>query len=127
MKRVFIAALLILLSGAACDGNKSSMFNEVELVSFSVSGTATCKSCDAKRITALQVEIVPKDDPVTTLSMNVFDGPGPFHFSDLRYGEGADLNVYGRIYYGTGESSLNASTEIEVPGDGETVSCVLNF
>lgn len=127
----FFASLLLF----SCDGKKTytsptdafTQYNEIETVTFSVTGTAACKNCDVKRITALQVEIVPQDNPVTTLSMNVWDGLGSFYFSDLRYRKGADLSVYGRLYYGTGETALEASTEIEVPGDGETVSCVLNF
>jgi len=135
MKFFFVAILLVLTAGCACSGGNYyssptdalTRYNEVEVVNFSVSGTAVCKKCDTKRVTALQVEIVPAEDPLTTLAMNIFGGPGSFYFSDLRYKKGATLNVYGKIYYGTGDSSLQASTDIEVPDDGETVSCTLNF
>jgi hypothetical protein len=135
MKFFFLAILLVLTAGCGCNGKNYyssptdalTLYNEVEVVNFSVSGSAFCSKCDTKRVTALQVEIVPADDPLTTLAMNIFGGPGPFNFKDLRYAKGATLNVYGRIYYGTGDSSLQASTDVEVPDDGETVSCTLNF
>ena len=103
-------------------------FTEIELVNFSIAGTAVCNWCDASRITALQVEVVPKNDPITTLSMNVFDGLGSFSFSDIRYKKGAKLTLYGRILFGSGDTGIDSTVEITVPGnDGETVSCVMNF
>lgn len=134
-KHIYTAILLILLAGSACSGKNYytsptdafTQYTEVEMVNFSISGTSSCSKCDAKKVTALQVEIVPADDPLTTLTMGMFDGLGSFNFTDLHYKKGATLNVYGTIYYGESEAGPQASSEIEVPGDGETVSCVLNF
>lgn len=138
MQRLIRTALLfisIAATLAGCDGKKA--YNsatdafmdhpETELSTFSISGTAACASCKGAKITALQVEVVPSGDPMSSLAMNVFDGLGPFYFSDIRYKTGETLTVYGKLIFGTGDSSLETSTEIDVPDDGDVTSCTLNF
>jgi hypothetical protein len=130
------AALLLFFLFLSCNGKSVATsvpdallrYPEVDLVNFSISGTAVCSWCKPSEVTALQVEVVPSEDPMTTLSMNVFDGVGPFSFSDLRYKKDAKLTLYGKIYFGAGNTETNATVEVSVPDkDGQTVSCVINF
>jgi hypothetical protein len=103
-------------------------YKETELSTFSISGTAACSWCKSSDVTAMQVEVVPADDPTVSLAMNVFDGLGSFYFSDLRYKKGVKITLYGKVYFGTGNTGAEASTDITVPQkDGDTVSCVMNF
>jgi hypothetical protein len=138
MGRFFKTALILSFIASvcvSCDGKKSYNsttdafmdYPETELSTFSISGTASCASCKRANITALQVEVVPAEDPMTSLAMSVFDGLGSFYFGDIRYKTGTGLTVYGKLLFGTGDSSLETSSDIDVPGDGDVVSCVLNF
>ena len=128
--RMTVLIFLFVISFLSCNGKTpyTNLYSEIEMVNFSIAGTAVCNSCDTSRITALQVEVVPKNDPITTLSMNVFDGLGSFSFSDIRYKKGAKLTLYGRILFGSGDTGTDSTVEISVPdSDGKTVSCVINF
>ncbi len=135
LKAAALTAML-LLATVSCSGktpyyNTSDAFTrypEAELSTFSIFGTAACNSCRGKDITALQVEVVPADDPTKSLTMDVFDGLGSFSFSDIRYGKGAKLTVYGKLIFGNGNTGIETDAGIEVPdSDGDTVSVVLNF
>jgi len=129
-----IALVSIAVAVSSCSGKTAyydtsdalTRYPEVEMVTFKISGSASCKVC--KNVTALQIEIIPEDDPMTTLAMNIFDNLGAFYFSDIRYKKGAKITLYGKVYIGTGDVDYEASTDVTVPDDdGETVSCVINF
>jgi hypothetical protein len=130
------AALLLFFLFLSCNGKSVATsvpdallhYPEVDLVTFSISGTAVCTWCKTSEVSALQVEVVPSDDPITTLSVNIFGGVGSFTFTDLRYKKGAKLTLYGKVYFGTGDTETNSTVEISVPdNDGQTVSCIINF
>jgi len=134
--RTALAALILLSTGLSCNG-KSQYVNlpdalvrypETELSTFSIAGSAHCDWCAPSQVTALQVEVVPVDDPMKTLDWSIFDGLGPFSFTDLRYKKDAKLTLYGKLLFGAGNTGATSATEITVPqNDGETVSCVINF
>lgn len=105
-------------------------YEEIDVVDFSIAGTAVCDWCTKKEINVigLQLEVVPDDDVTKTLALKVYGKLGPFSFNDLRYRSDATLTIYGRLYYGESDSFVDSSVKVPVPDeDGEAVSCVLNF
>lgn len=135
---VFSASWLLLSGIYSCNGKSGyydttdalTRYPEINVVDFSISGTAACSWCssDDVDITGLQVEVVPDDDVTEMLATNVFPSWGSFSFSNLRYRSGVTLTVYGRLYHGFAEAHWDASTTVTVPDeDGKVISCVLNF
>ena len=136
MSHIYKISFVFLLLVTSCNGKNLytnntdalTQYPEYELVTFSISGSAACNDCDPKNITALQVDVVPSADPMTTLSMNVFEGLGPFSFDDLRYTKGMKLTIYGKLFFESGSYGRDTSTEITVPqDDNKMISCILNF
>jgi hypothetical protein len=142
MKRTLLqisSILILLMTFTACDGDKDFYYDatdaltgypEMELVTFSIAGNAVCSNCQSRdmNILALLVDVTPKSDPTQNLALMTFEGLGPFAFADLKAEPGSTVILYGRLYYGSGDSALNASVEIQVPEEeGQTVSCILKF
>lgn len=134
----FSASLLLPSGIYSCNGKKGyydttdalTRYPEINVVDFSISGTAACSWCSSEdvNITGLQVEVVPDDDVTVMLAMNVFASWGSFSFSNLRYRSGVTLTVYGRLYHGFADAHWDTSTTITVPDENDKViSCILNF
>jgi hypothetical protein len=134
------AAVAIAWSAFGCSSGKNLeptlegnllRYNEADLVTFSVAGTANCSGCDKEdRFVGLMVEIWLKDDPTHDLAVGTFDGLGPFNFDGIRTYKGAAAAVKGKLYpVGDLDAPpLEASAEFEVPGeDGKAVAFQLNF
>lgn len=104
---------------------------EIELVNFSLQGTATCRSCTDDGAAGMTIDVVPASDPTTTIASGVFMGMGSFSFTGLRYRKGVELNVYGTLYV-AGEAGGNvpvqAETTVTVPTDDNAiVAFTINF
>ena len=138
------AFALLLVAGAcfsgagACSGNAGSgtlegnflRYSDTQMVDFDVFGDAKCNSCDTANISGLYVELVSDVAMSSELAVGTFDGPGPFHFSDLRAVAGSTLHVYGVMLFSDKPQSqaLRAEADIEVPDDDdETVAVILQF
>jgi hypothetical protein len=144
--RIFAYAVLALmivagfsvLGAGACSGNANDgtlagnflRYGEVEMVDFSVSGEAKCASCDTADIAGLYIELVSDVEPSAELAVETFDGPGLFHFSNLRAAAGSTMHVYGVMLFADKPESqaLRAEAALTVPDDDdETVAVVLRF
>lgn len=141
--RLIVFALLLVggaaFSGAgACSGNAGSgtlegnllRYGEVDMVDFDLSGQARCESCNTQNISGLYVELVSDVSASSELAVGTFDGPGSFHFSDLRAVAGSTLHVYGVMLFSDRPESqaLRAEAEVDVPDDDdETVAVILQF
>lgn len=134
---IFVAVTLF-WGATACNGKSKyydvtdalTDYSEVEVVDFSIAGTAVCKWCKEKGIdvTGLQIEVVPDNDVTNTLALKIYSGPGPFSFADLRYRSGITLTIYGRLHHGFSDAAVDTWVKVSVPDeDDEVVSCVLNF
>ncbi|MBI4126904.1 MAG: hypothetical protein HY465_05365 [Deltaproteobacteria bacterium] len=136
---IAIFSLVVVL---ACDGKQRSNTGdplldsfldvpEIELVNFSLQGTATCGSCTDDGAAGMTIDVVPVNDPTTTIASGVFMGMGSFSFTGLRYRKGVELNVYGTLYV-SGEAGgsvpVQAETMVIVPSDDNAVvAFTINF
>jgi hypothetical protein len=106
-------------------------YPEADLVSFTLSGTATCPTCTGQEpVIGLQVELLFQGDPLHTVALETFDGLGPFSIGNLRGPKGMKLDVTGRLYLDNVSESaaLQATAVATIPNDDDdVVSVVLNF
>jgi len=105
-------------------------YSETDLVDFNVSGEAKCGSCEGNNIAGLYVELVSDLSPTTYLSVDTFEGLGPFFFSNLRAVAESGAVAYGTLFFDDRPESqaLKAQASFKVPdGDDETVAITLNF
>ena len=133
--------LTILFVGCiiSCNGDKKYYYDtndalvryqEIEQTTFTLTGSTTCGTCRTRslNVSAVQIEVVPEADPLTTIVVNTFGGLCPFSFREIKYYSKAKLTIYGKLYYNNGDDFIEASTDVTVPdNDGNVISCVLDF
>jgi len=109
VKRSIILCLVtVLWYSFACNGggSKSSLearlldYNEVDLVTFSISGNAVCSKCeeDEVPIDMMQLEVYQKDNPIDRLALKIYGGLGAFSLINLRAPAGSTVEVQGKLY-----------------------------
>lgn len=130
-----MAAAALMYAGCSGGAPKPTLeenlldYSEVETVSFSIAGHASCPTCyddDLGQVLGLEVEVTPAGDPMHTMALRVFDGLGPFSISGLAAPAGASIEVIGTLR--RTQAAMNSLVQVPVPDeDDEIVALTLNF
>jgi hypothetical protein len=134
---LLLAIAALQWGGLGCSGDSRKTmgeafftYSETDLVNFNLSGDAKCGSCEDEDIAGLYVELVSELSPTTELSIETFEGLGPFYFSNLRAVAESEAVAYGTLFFADRPESqaLKAQASFRVPGDeDETVAITLQF
>lgn len=141
MKRNYFVLFVVMLAAvSACSGDKNITLeqkllddSQVEYVTFSIAGNATCGECsdDEIPIDAMQIELYPKQGALDSLSMKIYDGLGAFSMQNIKGVKGQILQIQGKLLREGTNGYVTAYygyAEIVVPGeDGEVVGVSLKF
>ena len=104
-------------------------YPDVEMVSFSIAGHASCPTCyedDLGQVLGLEVEVAPASDPMHTMALRIFDGLGPFSISGLRAPAGSSIEVLGTLR--RSQTTMHSLVQAKAPDeDGEAIALTLNF
>lgn len=137
-----VGAAAALWIAAGCSGSSSNpsgtlegallQHENIESVSFTLSGRASCSDCKPADVIGLMVEVYPQGDPTHQLALANLDGLGPFNLGELRIVKGTGIEVLGTLYMtgnnGAADVQLRASQQLSTPDDdGEAVAAMLNF
>lgn len=103
-----------------------------ESISFGVSGTATCPICTQRELTVLsmQIEVVPKNDPMHSMGLWPFNGLGTFTIPRLSGEPDTQIEIIGTLYLAgsADENTISGYAESTVPGDnGDIVGVTIVF
>lgn len=130
-----IAAAVLMYAGCSGGAPKPTLegnlldYPEVEMVSFSIAGHASCNTCyddDLGQILGLEVEVAPAGDPMHSMTLRIFDGLGPFSISGLRAPAGSSIEVIGTLR--RTQATMHSLVEAEIPDDdGDVLALTLNF
>lgn len=136
--------LIVLFSAglAACSGESPKKYglegnlldyNEVNPVTFTLSGNAYCRKCAEEEIPiqGMQIELYGQGNHLDRLGLQIFDGLGHFSLQNIRARAGQIIEVEGQLYResvkGT-STSYRAYGEIVAPNDdGGIVTISLQF
>lgn len=136
-----LSALLFAFAFACSgDGKKAGLeanllnYNEVEMVTFTISGNAVCSKCEQDEIPIdmMELQAYQKGNPTDQLALKVYGGLGPFTLQNIRAASGATVEIDGKLYR-QGKSGKYITAyygygEIAVPDeDDTTVSLTLKF
>lgn len=134
MKRILIIPAVALAFFGACSGGavKPTLeenlldYPEVEMVTFDISGTMACSDCPDEEPIGVEVEARLANDPLHSMGVRLYDGMGPFHFSELRGPAEEAVEVLGTLRYSG--FSRRATANANIPGDdGGAIGVTLNF
>ena len=132
----FVVIMAVVLV-AGCSGNarKSSLeegfldYNEVEMVSFSLSGNVKCTDCttDEDDILGIEIEVRLANDPTHTMAIQLEDSLGFFQMDGLRAPAGSEIEVRALMRTSSSRTARIATETTHTPDDGGVAIITLDF
>lgn len=137
---VALAAMCTIGSGCSDGGSKKYGlennlldYNELEDVTFTVSGNAYCSKCQEEEIPieGMEIQLFGEGNHIDSVGLGRFDGLGHFTISNVHAQRGQIIEVQGQVFRESTDGYATAYygyKEITAPNDdGAVVSLTLHF